>query len=85
MDGYCDKTTKRIVVAKKDEECEVGEFEVYQKSIIRHEIIHAFMYESGLDANFEHANQFGHEETMIDWIAIQFPKLYKAFEAAGCL
>ena len=43
------------------------------------------MYESGLDANFEHANQFGHEETMIDWIAIQFPKLYKAFEAAGCL
>ena len=85
MDGYCDKTTKRIVVTKKDEECEVGEFEVYQKSIIRHEIIHAFMYESGLDANFEHANQFGHEETMIDWIAIQFPKLYKAFEAAGCL
>lgn len=72
-------------MAKKDEECEVGEFEVYQKSIIRHEIIHAFMYESGLDANFEHANQFGHEETIIDWIAIQFPKLYKAFEAAGCL
>ncbi|EKC80170.1 hypothetical protein LEA_01668, partial [human gut metagenome] len=33
----------------------------------------------------EHANQWGHEETMIDWIAIQFPKILKTFEEIGCL
>lgn len=29
--------------------------------------------------------QWGHEETMIDWIAIQFPKMLKTFEKVGCL
>ena len=29
--------------------------------------------------------QFGHEETIIDWIAIQFPKMIKAFESVNAL
>lgn len=32
----------------------------------------------------EHS-EFRHEETMIDWIAIQFPKMLKVFEEVGCL
>lgn len=55
-----------------------------QKENLRHEIIHAFLLESGLGYNIEH-KEYGHEETMIDWLAIQSPKIFKAFKEAGCL
>ena len=49
------------------------------KRIIRHEIIHAFMFESGLGFNFEH-KPFVQDETMIDWFAMQYPKIKGVFE-----
>ena len=84
IDGYCDKTTKVICITKKTPDSNLGEWEVYRKKVLRHEIIHAFLFESGLHENFEH-KQWGHEETFIDWVAVQFPKMQKAFEQAGCL
>ncbi len=83
-DGYCDKTSKKIVVTVKTDENELDVFEEYQKKIIRHEIIHAFLFESGLQENFEH-RQYGHDETTIDWIAVQFPKMIQAFKDAEAL
>ena len=83
-DGYCDKTTRVIVVKKKSKDCELGDFERYRRKVLRHEIVHAFLFESGLAENFGHP-EWGHEETMVDWIAAQFPKMLKAFEEAGCL
>ena len=83
-DGYCDKTTKVICVTKKTPDSNLGDWETYRKKVLRHEIIHAFLFESGLHENFEH-KQWGHDETFIDWIANQFPKMQKAFEEAGCL
>ncbi len=83
-DGYCDKTSRKIVVTAKEEECDLDCFEVYQKKVMRHEIVHAFLFESGLHECFEHKAS-GHEETMVDWIAVQFPKLLKAFKDADCL
>lgn len=82
-DGYCDKTTKKIVVTEKTKACNLGDFEVYQRKIIRHEIIHAFLFESGLHENWE--KNAGHDETMVDWIACMFPKMKVVFEEAGCL
>lgn len=52
------------------------------KRIIRHEIIHAFMFESGLGFNFEH-KPYGHDETTIDWFAIQYPKIKKVYAQLG--
>ena len=83
-DGYCDKTSKRIVVATKPDDCEIEIFEEYQKKVMRHEIIHAFLIESGLQENFKH-DKWGHDETTVDWFAIQFPKMLKVFEEADCL
>ena len=83
-DGYCDKTSKRIVVRAEDETNELENYEVYKKTCLRHEIIHAFLFESGLQQNFKH-DQWGHDETMVDWVAMQFPKLQKAFKEADCL
>ena len=84
IDGYCDYTSKRIVV-RSDNKNEVENFEWLQKKQLRHEIVHAFLAECGLQSNFEHVNKWGHEETMVDWIAIMFPKLHEAFCAANAL
>lgn len=82
-DGYCDKTTKLIVIAKQESDCDLGDFEAYRKKVLRHEIIHAFLFESGLHECWEHKS--GHDETYVDWIAVQFPKMLEAFKDAGCI
>lgn len=83
-DGYCDKTAHLIVIITKSNDCNLADFEVYRRKILRHEIIHAFLFESGLHENWEHVSM-GHDETYVDWVAVQFPKLLKAFKVAGCL
>lgn len=82
-DGYCDKTSKTIVV-RTDLTSDLNDIEVYRKKVIRHEIIHAFLNESGLVENWEH-KQWGQDETFIDWVAIQFPKILAVFQELGCL
>ena len=84
MDGYADKTSRKIVISTEDEDSELADYDVYRKKIMRHEIIHAFLFESGLHENFKH-EEWGHEETMIDWVAVQFPKMLEVFREAGCL
>lgn len=44
-----------------------------------------FLNESGLKDNFEHVNRMGHEETMVDWIAVQFPKIAAVYKELGIL
>ena len=82
-DGYCDKTTKMIVIAKEPSDNELGSFETYKKKVMRHEIVHAFLFESGLSECWEHKD--GHDETYVDWIAAQYPKMLEAFKSAGCI
>lgn len=82
--GYCDKTVKKIVVDTDSEGSNLQDYSEYAKKVLRHEIIHAFFEESGLAENYEH-NEAGIEETIVDWIAIQFPKIKRVFEEAECL
>ena len=85
-DGYCDKTVKRIVVAGTGDDNELADFVVYAKTNLRHEIIHAFLFESGLDGNSSWGNgQDDHPEQMVEWLALQFTKIHKAFVEAGAL
>lgn len=84
IDGYCDYTSREIRI-RNDNVNEVEDFEELMRKQLRHEIIHAFLAESGLQANYEHYRQFGHDETLVDWMAIQFPKIYKAFREADAL
>ena len=83
-DGYCDYTFKTIKL-RTDNVNELGDFDYLMKKQLRHEIIHAFLYESGLSSNFEHCKQFGHEETIVDWFAIQFPKIEEAIKSVNAL
>lgn len=84
IDGYCDYTSREIRI-RDDNVNEVGDFDELMRKQLRHEIIHAFLAESGLQSNYEHYKQFGHEETIVDWFAIQFPKMIKAFESVNAL
>ena len=84
LDGWCDNTSKTIII-RKDNYNEVGNFEYLMKKQLRHEIIHAYLSESGLQSNFENCTHCGHNETMVDWIAIQFPKIYKTYEELNIL
>ena len=83
-DGECDYTSHEITL-RTDNINDVGDFDAMMKKQLRHEIIHAFMAESGLQANFEHYRQFGHDETTVDWFAIQFPKMLEVFKQVGAL
>lgn len=63
----------------------IQDLESYENKVIRHEIIHAFLYESGIWVNSNDVEQWSMNEEMVDWIAIQFPKIYEAYKQAKCI
>lgn len=88
-DGYTDSSVKEIIIdnmsiiaqdvtSKKN----IG---AYQAQVIRHEIIHAFLAESGLEGNGFMVEHWELNEEMIDWFAIQSPKIYKVFAELNIL
>lgn len=89
--GYCDSWAKMIVV------CDIATYEGWereppetvaeaQKETLRHEIVHAFFDESGLAGSSNSSeNAWARNEEMVDWIAMQGPKIYAAWQQAGCL
>ena len=88
--GYCCGEKPLIVLADLDDNehfrfVDEEEKDRYFKASLRHEIIHAFLNESGLKDNFEHANRMGHEETMVDWVALQFPKIAAVYNELGIM
>lgn len=79
--GYCSPTEKLIVVAMFDQlHGENEESKDYLKKWnMRHEITHAFLNESGLSDNSSDVKCWAKNEEMVDWFAIQSPKIYKVF------
>lgn len=53
--------------------------------VLRHEIIHAYLEESGLSANSNMISAWALNEEMVDWLAIQSPKIFVTFQEVGCL
>lgn len=84
IDGDCDNTSK-VIRVRKDNENQLGNMKELQKRVLRHEIIHAFLFESGLGDNWHHPMSFGHDETAIDWLAIMSPKIFKVFQELDIL
>lgn len=91
IDGYCDSFAKQIVVCDmstyKGWGHEPPEYmEATQKEALRHEIVHAFFSESGLEDSANSVDcAWAKNEEMVDWIALQGPKIYKAWQEAGAL
>lgn len=88
--GYCTGFTKQIVVCDmstyKGLEYETLEaLDAFTKKNLRHEIVHAFFEESGLADNSTTIEGWARNEEMVDWFALQGPKIYKAWQEAGAL
>lgn len=80
-DGAMDHSVKRIVVAKfESNRNSIKDLDVYRKKVLRHEVIHAFLFESGLWNNSGNVTAWGQSKEITDWFAIQSPKIMKVFE-----
>ena len=82
-DGFCDYSTKELFVSNftgnlVNREISVSDPRYIIRNAIRHEMVHAFLFESGLGCDWEHKT-FGHEETTVDWIAKQLPNMYETY------
>lgn len=88
-DGYCDVVRKRLVVCTMQTYPTLHETEAFCRAcetrILRHELIHAFLSESGLCESTHETDARATNEEMVDWLAIQMPKLVRAMKEAGCL
>jgi hypothetical protein len=89
--GFCDPDLKKIEILrlntieewKQEPREKIAERE---KLFLRHEIVHAFLNESGIRDNAAHIDfAWSKNEEMVDWFAIQGEKIYKAWKEAGAL
>ena len=81
VDGYCDSSSKTIGVKSAESMVEYQKSKGYfpvdnpHKDVadtIRHEVIHAFMSESGLCSQ---STIWAHDEQLIDWLVQMIPKI----------
>ena len=79
--GLCEVYSKEIIIDKENlivntrKHANLGEF---NKKVIRHEIIHAFLYESGLSSYYK-------DETLTDGLAVLLPKMFKVMSTLKVL
>lgn len=89
VDGYTDTSTRQIIIddmsSVEGEPDAKGDLDEYRKNVVRHEIIHAFLHESGLAANSNSVESWATNEEMVDWFAIQWRKIQRAFEQVNCI
>ena len=89
IDAYCDYSTKTIVCIKRTEKdkdvMDLADLKFIHNRILRHEIIHAFIYESGLWCNSFDVSCWAENEEMTDWFAIQSPKIFEVYKQLNIL
>ena len=80
--GLADWTSHFIGISDPDdhEDCDLDNPKEFVKKIARHEIVHAFLFESGLAEEWKHP-EFGHEEMIIDWLAFKLPEIWDVVRA----
>lgn len=81
--GYCNRFAKKIVIsdyrsASEYTDADFENFQPIELSIARHEIIHAFIYESGLSSCAHVPPGWAENEEMVDWFALQWEKINAA-------
>ncbi|HWP50616.1 MAG TPA: hypothetical protein VN626_02855 [Clostridia bacterium] len=87
--GFCDGYMKRIVICdpvtfpgwEHEDKTTIG---IAWGETVRHEIVHAFLNESGLaNGAAQYDGGWAKNEEMIDWFTLQGPKIYAAWQEAG--
>lgn len=79
--GTCDRFKKEIRICPSDlmfpEDSDAGTKDEKYKEVMRHEIVHAFLFEAGMES-------YSQDELLVQWIAFMYPKLSKAFKDTDC-
>lgn len=84
--GYCCDDEPLIVIADTSEKEYFEDYtekekQLYISKLLRHEITHAFLNESGLQSSSNPCEKsWARNEEMVDWFAIQSPKIFKVFQ-----
>ena len=78
LDGFIDLDAKKIVVENDKSTLEFGVNENLEQTIT-HELIHGFLYESGLADNSSPVDAWAINEEMVDWFSLQIPKIQHTF------
>jgi hypothetical protein len=85
-DGLMDFSVKKICIGIFEPDADsVEDIQAYTRKVLRHEIIHAYFYESGVWDMSGSSEAWARDETITDWFAIQAPKMLKTFQEAGAL
>ena len=82
-DGICEPYSHKIIldVSNQYNKFNVDNIEDYFAKVLRHEIIHAFFFEAGLES-------YGKDEMLVEVLAKLLPKIVKAmrtFDSSGIL
>lgn len=80
-DGLAELYSKELIINSEMDDGSGKVFDnfiEYEKKVIRHEIVHAYFHESGLQ-------EYENDETLTDWLALQLPKMFKSFQEANCM
>ena len=79
--GLAELYSKELIISKDmnpNTGAEFANFQDFKNKVVRHEIVHAFFHESGL---VDYCN----DERLVNWIALQAPKMLKVFEDTECI
>lgn len=81
VDGVCDKYGRIIKIApaeKMKNPLAPGQEHKRKKAVLRHEIIHAFLFESGLESYCD-------DEVLVDWLTLKLPEIVETCAKEDCL
>lgn len=79
--GLCECYSKELILnfADLDDPDSFANIDEYKKKVLRHEIMHAFLFEAGL------MNKYSRDELLVDSLAILIPKICNSMKEVGCL
>ena len=80
-DGLCMRYNREILILPKEmmlDNRTDKEQEIRYKEVLRHELVHAYFAESGL-------SEYELDETLVDWIASQLPKIVETCRKLDCI
>lgn len=89
-DGFTNEALREIIIENVKVPSDSLDFDLQsqyanQKRVLRHEIIHAYLFESGLGESSSPCEAWAVNEEMVDWFARNFSKMTVTFKELNCL
>lgn len=82
--GYADQVETKVVIdTSVIDDCKNDKRRALEllKRTLRHEIVHCYFFECGLDDQ----TPFARNETLIDWLALKLPDIFSNMKQKGLL